>query len=49
MKKTMEVLLGVLLLSIAVYWWNLDNKLLFYVVRPALNRHYDSHQSDGRL
>lgn len=34
---------------IAVYWFNLDNKLIFYGVRPILNKLYDSQERDVRL
>ena len=34
---------------LAVYWWNLDNKLIFYVVRPLMNKLYDSQKRDVRL
>lgn len=34
---------------IAVYWWNLDNKLIFYVVRPLMNKLYDSQKRDVKL
>ncbi len=32
-----------------VYWFNLDNKLIFYGVRPILNRLYDRQKRDVRL
>lgn len=34
---------------IAVYWWNLDNKLIFYVLRPIFNKLYDSQKRDVKL
>lgn len=34
---------------IAVYWFNLDNKLIFYVVRPLMNMNYDAQKRDVRL
>lgn len=40
---------GCFALLIAVYWFNLDNKLIFYVVRPLMNKIYDSHKRDVRL
>ena len=33
----------------AVYWFNLDNKLIFYAVRPALNWLYDRQERDVKL
>ena len=32
-----------------VYWLNLDNKLLFYVVRPMLNKAYDKKARSKEL
>lgn len=32
-----------------VYWLNLDNKLIYYGVRPILNKIYDSQERDIRL
>ncbi|MGM9671154.1 MAG: hypothetical protein ACI3XD_06215 [Oscillospiraceae bacterium] len=32
-----------------VYWFNLDNKLIFYGVRPILNRLYDRQKRDVKL
>ena len=49
MKKAIILLLSVFAGRVAVYWWNLDNKLLFYAIRPILNRHYDSQERDIRL
>lgn len=40
---------GVFALMIAVYWFNLDNKLIFYVVRPLMNKLYDSQKRDVKL
>lgn len=34
---------------IAVYWWNLDNKFIFYVVRPLMNKLYDGQKRDVKL
>lgn len=34
---------------IAVYWFNLDNKLIFYGVRPILNKLYDAQKRDVKL
>ena len=33
----------------SVYWFNLDNKLIFYAVSPALNWIYDRQERDVRL
>lgn len=32
-----------------VYWFNLDNKLISYCVRPLLNKNYDRQQRDVKL
>ena len=29
--------------------FNLENKLIYYVIRPFLNRHYDSQKRDRRI
>jgi len=44
--KTAAVLFAA---TFAIYWFNLENKLLYYVVRPFLNKHYDSQQRDRRV
>ena len=38
-----------LLLKILVYMFNGENKLIYYVVRPFLNKHYDSQVRDRRI
>ena len=35
--------------SMLIYWFNLDNKLLYYVVRPVLNKVYDRQKRDVKL
>lgn len=49
MKKAMLLMLSVIPATMLVYWFNLDNKLIFYVVRPVLNKIYDSQERDVRL
>ena len=49
MKKLALISLSALLGSMAIYWWNLDNKLIFYVVRPVLNKIYDGQKRDVKL
>lgn len=60
MKKALKVLvklLGKLLLigfvtfvaTFALYMFNGENKLIYYVVRPLLNKHYDSQVRDRRI
>ena len=35
--------------TFALYMFNGENKLIYYVVRPLLNKHYDSQVSDRRI
>lgn len=35
--------------TMLVYWFNLDNKLIYYVVRPMLNKGYDKQKRDVKL
>ena len=49
MKKAMLLALSVVPATMLVYWFNLDNKLIFYVVRPILNKLYDGQKRDVRL
>ena len=46
---TLQVLLALFLLTVLIYAFNLDNKLIFYVVRPILNKKYDKQQRDVKL
>ena len=32
-----------------IYMFNLENKLIYYVLRPFLNKHYDSQVRDKRI
>ena len=49
MKKATLLMLSVIPATMLVYWFNLDNKLIFYVVRPILNKIYDGQKRDIRL
>ena len=60
MKKFLKILfkiLGKLILAaviffaatFALYRVNGENKLIYYVVRPLLNKHYDSQVRDRRI
>ena len=33
----------------ALNMFNLENKLIYYVIRPFLNKHYDSQKRDRRI
>ena len=35
--------------TFALYMFNGENKLIYYVVRPLLNKHYDSQIRDRRI
>ena len=60
MKKIGKVLLKVLgktalfgliffVATFSLYMFNGENKLIYYVVRPFLNRHYDSQVRDRKI
>ncbi|MDO5002111.1 MAG: hypothetical protein Q4E20_07665 [Eubacteriales bacterium] len=48
-KKLLMLAAGLIPLSMIIYWFNLDNKLLYYVVRPILNRVYDRQRRNVKL
>ncbi len=35
--------------TFAIYITNSENKLIYYVVRPLLNKHYDSQVRDRKI
>ena len=35
--------------TFSIYMFNLENKLFYYVLRPLLNKHYDSQVRDKRI
>ena len=35
--------------TFAIYMTNAENKIIYYVVRPLLNKHYDSQVRDRRI
>lgn len=60
MKKLLKILaklLGKLLVigliafvaTFALYMFNGENKLIYYVIRPLLNKHYDSQVRNRRI
>lgn len=60
MKKFVKVLfklLGKLILiglvafiaTFALYMFNGENKLIYYVIRPLLNKHYDAQVRDRKI
>lgn len=42
------VLIG-FVVTFTIYMTNAENKLIYYVVRPLLNKHYDSQVRDRRV
>ena len=60
MKKVCKVLLKLLgkallfgliffVATFSLYMFNGENKLIYYVVRPFLNKHYDSQVRDRKI
>ena len=53
MKKLLPKLLlgatGVWVGSMLIYWFNLDNKAIYFLVRPLLDRLYDRRKIDGKV
>ena len=47
--KLLHVLLGAFAATFTIYMFNLENKLIYYVIRPFLNKHYDSQKRDRRI
>lgn len=35
--------------TFSIYMFNLENKLIYYVLRPFLNKHYNSQVRDKRI
>ena len=47
--KTLLIGLIGFVLTFALYMFNGENKLIYYVVRPLLNKHYDSQVRDRKI
>ena len=47
-KLCLVVLIG-FVVPFTIYMTNAENKLIYYVVRPLLNKHYDSQVRDRRV
>lgn len=45
----MIVLAALWLLTMAIYWFNLDNRFIYSVVRPMLLKKYNKQKRDVRL
>lgn len=35
--------------TFSIFMFNLENKLIYYVVRPLLNKHYDTQVRDRKI
>ena len=47
--KTLLIGFVTFVLTFALYMFNGENKLIYYVVRPFLNKHYDSQVRDRKV
>ena len=47
--KTLLVALIAFVATFALYMFNGENKLIYYVIRPFLNKHYDSQVRDIKI
>ena len=48
-KKLVVIGLVGFVATFALYMFNGENKLIYYVIRPLLNKHYDSQVRDRRI
>ena len=48
-KKLLIIGVGGFAATLLIYWFNLENKLIYYVVRPLLNKIYDTQKRDVRI
>lgn len=49
LKLAAIVILGTWVLTMVMYWFNLDNKAIYYVVRPILEKNYNKQKRDVKL
>ena len=47
--RTLLIALITFVVTFGIYMTNAENKLIYYVVRPFLNKHYDSQVRDRRI
>ena len=47
--KTLLVALIAFVATFALYMFNGENKLIYYVIRPFLNKHYDCQVRDRKI
>ena len=48
-KKLIIALLSLIPVSMLIYWFNLDNKAIYFLVRPLLNKLYNKQKRDVKL
>lgn len=48
-RKVVLIGVGVFVLTFTIYMTNAENKLIYDVVRPLLNKHYDNQARDRRI
>ena len=48
-KKLIVIGLVGFVATFALYMFNGENKLIYYVIRPFLNKHYDNQKRDRRI
>lgn len=49
LKKTIIFALIAFAATFTIYMTNAENKLIYYVIRPFLNKHYDEQSRDRRI
>lgn len=49
LKKLTLIALVTFVLTFTLYITNGENKLIYYVIRPFLNKHYDSQVRDRKI
>lgn len=47
--RTLLIALIAFVVTFGIYMTNAENKLIYYVVRPFLNKHYDSQVRDRKI
>lgn len=47
--KLLLMVFGLFLGTFILYFFNLENKLIYYVIYPLLNKHYDKQVRDRRI
>ena len=48
-KKLIIALLSLIPVSMLIYWFNLDNKAIYFLVRPLLDKLYDHRKVDEKV